>query len=310
MLSTDPAKKGYVPWEVTVPSSPYGYDFPVLEHNEMSGDTVLMFHTVNGTIPQGPLTETPNYAVAGPADPNFAPAYQITAATGFSTSTALVNGVWVANGNALASSGGAEDILSNVSDPIRRQVFMTSAATDSSAGGISFTAYVTAVPLPDGPTPPIVGSNPSPLSIPEGGTATIVIPFPASGTIAGAAPVTCSAGGDFRSAQSITVNPTGVTVTLTALDVVGSFVEGVSCTNGISVVIPITTTAVCTPTPYCANQGAAGGLQCGTVTDNCGNTDNCGSCLAGHICSINMCCPTGDYWNSAHHECMKLQVVK
>jgi hypothetical protein len=286
--------QGFKESDVGVGDASNGYVFPVLEHNEVSGDTVLVFHEFTppnqGVTP--PFTVTPHYAVAGP-DMVFATPSETIA---LPTSSA----------SALPTAGNV-DILSNVSDPIRPQVFMTSVT--SSGGGLA--AQMTAVVMPDGPIAPKFPANPTTLQLTAGSTGVINVPFDGL-QLAGVSPTlpACSAGGDLGAPQNITVSTWGVTVTITAPNSIGTFIEGVSCTNGISVAVPITTTAACSPKLYCANQGVSGGLQCGTVSDGCGNTDNCGSCLAGHICSLNMCCPTGDYWNSAKHACVKIQVVK
>src|SRR5262249_44774001 len=41
----------------------------------------------------------------------------------------------------------------------------------------------------------------------------------------------------------------------------------------------------CTPQNTCANNG----LNCGTVSDDCGGTLNCGTCPTGQICVNNVC---------------------
>ena len=272
VLST--AAPNYRQWNVATSSSngasPNAYDFPVLEHNEMSGDTVLVFHTVSltggGQLPFGPLLETPNYAAAGPTDQSFAPAVTIASPTGTSTSTTQ---------SALASAGGTIDILSNVSDPIRSQVFMTSVAS-SGNGGIGFTPYVTAVQLTDPPIPPVIGATQSSLTIFQGGSTGTTIPFVPLSPTANVTPatVTCSAGGDLSQpgVQAwFDVSPTGVWVQfeLPLNFPLGTFLEGVSCTNGVAVVLTITVTApvfYASPSSITMMQGSSLGVTKASTT--------------------------------------------
>jgi hypothetical protein len=387
-LSTDP-NQGFQRWDVAASGSPAGYDFPVIEHNQMTGDTVLLFHSY--ALDGETFVVTPQYAAAGPQSATFFPPVTISTPSGVSSS--------------LASAGGAVDILSNVSDPIRPQVFMTSVASN---GGLnppsaSFGPFLTQVPLSDPPIQPVIGANPASLQIPTGGAATTHIAFAAPGASVPSAPVTCTAGGDLGPAQSFSVAADGVTVAITVPpNLSGSFFEGISCTNGIAVTIPVTTTAptfyaspssltlmqgsnagptvgttylelsdpalqacttsyqivgslpagvtggiqgnaltldvystaqtgtytidvstsgcptdsttavtlkvipyACQPELWCTNQGVAGGLQCGSVPDGCGGTDNCGSCGANQVCSSNMCCTTGYVWNANLNTCSK-----
>jgi hypothetical protein len=219
------------------------YDFPVLEHNYMSGDNVLVYH--QDTPPGDPtnVTVTPFYTVAEPNDLVFATSVAIPPAPpAFTPGFAPVS--QPANVAALASAGGAVDILSDVSDPIRPQVFFTSVA--SSGGG--YTPFVTAITMPDG----VVNSpffTPEPLQIPLGSNQTVEVDF--TGGALGLANVsvplpTCTAGGDLGAPTNVKVSPQSVTLSLSlpsTATVGATYIEGISCTNGVSVVVPVTATA-------------------------------------------------------------------
>jgi CubicO group peptidase (beta-lactamase class C family) len=73
--------------------------------------------------------------------------------------------------------------------------------------------------------------------------------------------------------------------------------------TGTTVTAPMTVTALdcsCHPSTQCG-----GGYQCGTLPDGCGGTTSCGSCTDPNypVCSSNMCCPTGQQWNSLTNQC-------
>jgi hypothetical protein len=378
--------QGFQRWDVASGGSP---DFPVLEHNQMTGDTVLLFHTYTNPGP-GLFLEAAQYAAAGPLDPNFQTPVAIPTPN-----------VTLSASKKVASAGGVVDILSNVSDPLRPQVFMTSVASTGGGKAAGYTPFLSQVPLQDTLIPPVIGATPSPMQIATGGAATTYIPFAAPGASVPTATVSCTAGGDLGQAQGFDIQPSGVTVALQVPPgLSGSFFEGVSCTNGIAVSISVTTTAAtltaspssitimqgsnagpsmgtvyfnqtdptqsacttayvivsplptgvsgsiqanslslgvfwnaqpgtytiqvstsgcaldsnvnvtlhvipysCQPEAYCENQGVQGGLQCGSVADGCGGTDNCGPCGTGQVCSENMCCPTGEVWNSYFNAC-------
>jgi hypothetical protein len=56
---------------------------------------------------------------------------------------------------------------------------------------------------------------------------------------------------------------------------------------------------VCTP-KTCASLGD----MCGSASDGCGGTLNCGTCSSGYSCSSNQCCPTGTTWSSWQSACV------
>ena len=243
------ASQGFVQWNVGV-----GVDFPVLEHNEISGDTVLLFDTFTGST-SAPF-ETSQYAVAGPTDTAFSAPVTIKQASG--------------TGNTLASVGGTVDIVSNVSDPIRPQVFMTSVASNASDG---FDQRMTSVQLNDPPvTPP-----PPALQLPLGMNGDIVVPFPgwASAPTNVSPPLpTCTAGGDLGAPSLLTVTAQGVTVAVSmpwTAPVNTPLVEGVSCSNGVSVAVPVSAQLYpdCTATYGCDGSGSATNkVTCGLLVND------------------------------------------
>lgn len=219
---------GYEAWHVATTN---GADFPVLSHNYMSGDDTLLFHTFSPAA--GTYVVSSYYAVNGATDPGFPSPVLIQPGTGPGTP-------WV------PSSPGKVDVLSNVSDPLRPEVFMTSVVSTNGA----LQSYVTAVPMPDGALhqPPSSASVfPSSLQIQMGTTATATVSFGQFGsTSVTGAPVTCSVGGDLTPLgipPVVTMTPGGATVTFTNNQYAsGTHYEGISCTNGISVSLPVTFT--------------------------------------------------------------------
>jgi hypothetical protein len=54
-----------------------------------------------------------------------------------------------------------------------------------------------------------------------------------------------------------------------------------------------------TPVRSCSDLGA----QCGTISDGCSGTTDCGTCTTGNSCSYNMCCPSGTQWDPVRNQC-------
>jgi hypothetical protein len=226
--------------------------FPLLEHEETSGDTVLSYLRVwSGSAPNPAPACTnngwwfiePHYAAAGPNDVGFSPPVQITDAGAVSNDF---------------PRNGVPDILSNVSDPLHPQIFTT---TLSSNGGGCLSTVTDAGPLPDfgrqvtaaampdrAPGAWRYTASPSALSIAAGSTAVTSIAFMPVGTDPTGIPqVTpaCTIGGavgdvpDFVDATSDSVSVGWIVPPQTPA---GTYVENISCTNGARADVTVTVT--------------------------------------------------------------------
>src|SRR5262249_54849874 len=83
--------------------------------------------------------------------------------------------------------------------------------------------------------------------------------------------------------------------------------------NGIethSVKVDVTTTP-CVSTGFSCGPGVT---ECGSISDNCGHTHNCGSCETGLVCNLGLCvpprcahprpCPRGSHWDEVECACV------
>jgi hypothetical protein len=93
------------------------------------------------------------------------------------------------------------------------------------------------------------------------------------------------------------LSPPAGTMTTYEVCVSDAFTGGQNCSQ-----YTLDTSAACVCTPKTC---AAMGDMCGSASDGCGGTINCGSCSRGFSCSSNQCCPTGTVWSDWQSACVQ-----